>query len=296
MRTAGRPSGGSPRFGDPSPTKVARAKVKSASERATGSYSKSVAMKANGAFRAMAEQVDGFPALKRLVRTHIVGLGATTVDMIDTLQGLDTEVARQGEEIRALQRAMQNMQSSTQRAMHDMQRQTSKQFAVARLRVVTDELERHAVATALRQLRRSPRLRKSCTFAAANGDAALLAEANAVHTSWLPVGDPQAVERVRDARTSSSTEAHYALGDDVTVLALLRMNKLAKGIHHMNGWPAISSLQTMRESRPIVPAREDEPLLEADDPMFTLESLTDAERAEYNRRHQKWHRGCTHSI
>lgn len=281
MRTAGRPSGGSPRFGGPSPTKVARAKVKSASERATGSYSKSIAMKANGAFRAMAEQVDGFPALKNLVRTHIVGLGATTVDMIDTLQGLDTEVARQGEEIRALQRAM---------------RQTSKQFAVARLRVVTDELERHAVATALRQLRRSPRLRKSCTFAAANGDAALLAEANAVHTSWLPVGDPQAVDRVRDARTSSSTEAHYALGDDVTVLALLRMNKLAKGIHHMNGWPAISSLQTMRESRPIVPAREDEPLLEADDPMFTLESLTDAERAEYNRRHQKWHRGCTHSI
>lgn len=302
MRSAGRPPGGAPPFGVPSPTKAVRAKVRSAAVRATGRFSKPAAMKANVAFGAMAERVDAFPALKQLVRNHIVRLGDATVTMIDTLQDLDSEVARQGEEIarqgeeiKSLRRDTQRAMHDTQRAMHDMQRHSSKQFAVARLRVVTDEMERHAVATARRQLRRSPKQRSSCTFAAASGDKELLDAANAVYTSWLPVDDPRAAGQVRDARTSTSTEAHYALDDDVTVLALLSMNKLAKGDkQHMSGWPAISSLQTMRESRPVVPARGDEPLLEADDPMLTLESLTDAERVEYNRRHRLWHKGCTH--
>ena len=260
--------------------------IKNASERATGRVSKPMTLKANIVSNTMAHKLEDFPSLKQLVRTQIVEVGDILHSMIEAVDTL-------GKRVDTLEASI----TSTWAAITAMQRAAGKERAVAWLRVITDELERRAVATAQRQLRRAVILRGACTFLAIKLDTELYAVANDVYNACLPTDSAEA-KRVRDARMRSSNGTHYALGDGVSIADLLAMNKLARCERHQFGWPAISSLQAMLESRHVVPPLGDDDVeVEASDrELFKLEALTPAERAEYNRRHHTWHRGCTQTI
>ena len=307
--------------------------IKNARERATGRVRKPKALKANTVFHTMAHNMEDFPALKHLVRTQVVEVGnifnpmieavetlskrvdtleaamtatraavvatqaATTAMQCDTqaaLAATQADLAVTQANVAATQASMSAMQRDTQAALAAVKRAAGKERAIARLRVVTDELERRAVATAQRQLRRAVILRGACTFLAIKLDTELYAVANDVYNACLPTDNTEAM-RVRDARMRSSNGTHYALGDGISIADLLAMNKLARGERHQVGWPAISALQAMLESRHVVPPLGDDDVeVEASDrELFTLATLTSAEHAEYNRRHHTWHRGCT---
>ena len=220
-------------------------------------------------------------------------LAATQADLAAT----QADLAATQADLAATQASMTVMQRDTQAALAAVKRAAGKERAIARLRVITDEIERRAVATAQRHLRRAVILRSACTFPAIKLDTELYAVANDVYNACLPTDNVEAM-RVRDARMRSSNGVLYALGDGISIADLLAMNKLARGERHQVGWPAISSLQAMLESRHVVPPLGDDDVeLEASDrELFTLEALTPAERAEYNRRHQAWHRGCTQTM
>ena len=262
---------------------MTRDNIKSA-RTAASPLSVDLAKRADDAFTGLVDVLDRLPAFKNVARDHVVNLGGVVTSMISSLDNVHADL----EEIRKQIASLQQGQAALQQDQ-----------AATRMRVVTDELERRAVATARRSLKLDVGKRLDCTFYKAKADAVVLEKANSEYNSWLPE-DNDAAELVRDARDDGTTAAHVVLGSDVTIIGLLQMNKLAKGTDDQrSGWPAISALQTMREHAESVAQPRlggGDRVMHADDPLLLAVMLSPEELNAYIASHAKWHLGCTCAI
>lgn len=282
-----------------SPLRASRESLKMIKD-AASPFSKNMATEVHDAFEELGGALDASPDIKKTVRPFAIRVGGVMGEMVCALDNVYAETAAlkksHSRKIKALEVLTREQSMQMYRLAVEVDK-TRAERALTRLRIVTDELERVAVATALRNLKKPVPDRKDCTFYRVEADVAVTAAANTIQAAWLPAEDPDARKSVTDQRGDGSTRAHPAFAPDVTIGHVLCLNKLAKGKKQRSTWPAISTLQSMQESKCVHPQARDDEVLDADDLALLADTaLTTDELKEYNDKHRMWHRGCTAAV